>query len=159
MKLKTTALAFALTLGWTLACGGGVDTPSNPDTPDQPEPEPEPKPEPAPNADKCKNFEGVSLPMGDGVITACTTSAVTIEHASGDPKALRWDYRDKYKDKGWSQTDLVNNNPAVMQGSKKLVFENTDNSVIIRCTGCEGGGGGGGGGRPPGKRPRPRPGR
>ena len=158
---KISGFALALTVGWTLACTG-LETPDGPgsEEPEKPEPEPEPKPEPAPNADKCKMFEGVGLPLADGVITACTTSAVTINHESGDPKAMRWDYRDAYTSKGWSQTDLVNNAPAVMQGSKKLVFENTAEAVIIRCTGCEGGGGGGGG-KPggPGKRPRPRPGR
>lgn len=159
--MRKLTLALALTVGWALACGGASSDagPTEPDEPEQPEPEPEPRPEPAPNADKCRNYQGVSIPLDEGVITACTDAAVTIEHAQGDPKALRWDYRQKYVDGGWSQIDLVNNNPAVSQGSKTLVFENSSDAVILRCTGCTGGGGGGGDrpGRP--GRPRPRPGR
>ena len=100
------------------------------------------------------------LPLDGGVITACTDAAVTIEHSQGDPKALRWDYRQKYIDSGWQQSDLVNNNPAVMQGTKKLVFEKIDKGVVLRCTGCSGGGGGERPDRPGrGRPPRPRPGR
>ncbi len=140
-------LAAALASGWALACAGGAP----PDPPQAPEPEPEPEPpRPAPNADRCARFQGVALPLDGGTITACTPTAVTIEHAGGDPAQLRWDYANRYIDQGWARAEPVNAAPAVVRDARTLVFRATDAAVIIRCTGC-----GGEGGRPDrGKRPR-----